>query len=127
MDDPVYYAALSANKAVGPRRYDKIIAEYKSLGNFFDIKTGEMMEFLELKNMKLKYNFDNMLTRGRNILKICAYKNITLITREDPLPSPVKRNTDSPSRYYEKGAIDQSMKNQRWLSEPGKSAAKPHR
>ncbi|MGA2141467.1 MAG: DNA-processing protein DprA [Brevinematales bacterium] len=111
MDDPVYYAALSSNEAVGPRRFDKIMAGYKSLRNFFNLKTDEMMEFLELKNIKLKHKFDNMLERGRNIQKICTYKNITLITREDPLYHPrLKEIPDPPFLYYQKGFIDQKMK-----------------
>ncbi len=111
MDNLIYYAALSSNVAIGPRRFAKIKSQFENIKDFFNLNTKEMMEFLRIKNKNTKNTFDKMLSRGEKILKICEYKNIQLITRDDPLyHHRLKDIPDPPYLYYQKGLMDYSKK-----------------
>ncbi len=111
MDDPVYFAALSWNEAIGPRRYDRIRSEFKDLKNFFALKPDEMINFLKIKNENIKRLFLEMLPAGEKIVKKCSLGNIKMINREDKSYHPRLRDIpDPPFVYYQIGNIDNSNK-----------------
>ncbi len=111
MDELVYYAALSYNESIGPRRYDKIRLEFPDLKSFFDLKPGEMMGFLGIKNEEHIQFFKDMLPRGEKIVEICGKKNIQMIARESTLYHPrLKEIPDAPFLYYQIGQMNYSVK-----------------
>jgi len=111
MEDKIYYAALSSNEAIGPKRFDTIKSNFKNIKDFFTLNADEMMDLLGLKNINIKHKFYNMLEKGEKILKLCNYKNIQIIIRDDPLYHPrLKDIPYPPYLYYQKGRMDYDIK-----------------
>ena len=111
MEELFYYAALSSNPAIGPKRFQKIRDRFEKIANFLDLSAPEQMEFLGVKNPENAKLFEAMKARGEWILKTCQNKNITIIPIESPVyPALLKRIPDAPFILYVLGNLNYSVK-----------------
>lgn len=110
MDNPVYYAALSFNDQIGPRRFRKISETFPGLTGFFGLSPEQQMEFLCIRSPGARTQFHNMLTEGERIVNDCAKKDIRMIGAEDPeYPPKLRTIPDAPFLLYSLGELNYSV------------------
>ncbi|NPV01794.1 MAG: DNA-protecting protein DprA [Brevinematales bacterium] len=110
MSELAYYAALSSNDLIGPKRYAKIMDEFGGLKPFFDLPAGEQMGFLGIKSEDAPARFERMPESGEKVLADCAKKGIRIVTIADnEYPAPLKTIADPPYILYYYGEFNLSI------------------
>jgi len=110
-EDLIYYLALSSNRFIGPKRYQKIVNNFNSIEDFLNLNPEEQMEFLNIKSPKAKRSFTNMKLRGEKILKKCKEKSINVITIDDEnYPNKLKEISEPPYVLYYLGELRTDLK-----------------
>jgi DNA processing protein len=110
MNDLAYYAALSSNDLIGPKRFMKIIDGFGSLEPFFNLSPSEQIGFLGIKSDDASARFERMPEAGQKIIDDCAKKEICMVTIADgEYPSPLKTITDPPYILYYYGEFNLSI------------------
>jgi len=100
----LYYAALSSNDLIGPKRFDMILARCGSLKTFFELPVDQQMRCVGVSQHP--EIFASMLARGEEILRVCREEGIEPISLEDSrFPAPLRDIPDPPFLLYVRGTI----------------------
>lgn len=114
MNDLVYYAALSYNEFIGPKRFQTILAQCKNLSNYFDLPISDQMKLVNVKSENAVAFFEEMLEKGEQIIETCRQMDIQMITLEDDnYPPKLRLLPDAPFVLYVRGKLNYSMP---WLA-----------
>ncbi len=104
-DHLLLYAALSSNEAIGPKRFERILARCGSVEKFFELSVEEQMRCVGVSSLS-KEMFASMFKNGEEILRRCREEGIEVISLEDVrFPRVLREIPDAPFLLYVKGHI----------------------
>ncbi|MCX7882317.1 MAG: DNA-processing protein DprA [Brevinematales bacterium] len=101
----LYYAALSSNDLIGPKRFEKIMASCGSVRDFFSLGVEDQMRCVGVSPHHREL-FSSMLKKGEEILSLCEKQKITVLSLEDVrFPRSLREIPDAPFLLYVKGNL----------------------
>ena len=110
MTDALYYAALSSNELISPKRFSEIIEQCGSVKAFFEMTSVEQMKMLQIRSVTHASFFERMPDEGERILSKCEKLGIRVLTQEDEaFPAKLKTIPEAPYILYVLGELNYTL------------------